>query len=113
MKIDESYNITFRRGDSDALPFRKSEGEFTRPEELMLTVRQDAYGEVLLRKTVTDFTEGEAVFAFEPEDTEKMDFGTYVYDVQWKDASGRILHIIPPEPTQKLPKFKLTEEAGW
>lgn len=114
MKIDQSsYNITFRRGDSDTLTVRLRDSSFLSGDIVTLTVRDGAEGDILLQKNVSEFDEeGAAVFVFEPSDTDGLDFGKYVYDIQFT-RGGEVVHIIPPKSESKLPAFRLTEEATY
>ena len=113
MKIDENLNITLRRGDSDSITVAVRGGEelLVSGALLELTVRRTAEDEAEVHKEIREFPEGKAVIPFEPEDTEGMDFGRYVYDIQLTDVGGRVLHLVPPRPEQPLPKFTLTQEV--
>lgn len=114
MTINESsYAIAMTRGDSESLTVRKQNDVWVDGETITFTVRDDAEGDILLQKAISEFdNDGAAVIAIESSDTEGIDFGTYVYDIQYSDASGKVRTLIPPKPG-KLPKFTLTEEATY
>lgn len=114
MTINENnYAIAMTRGDSESLTVRKKDDTWVEGEVITLTVRTDADGDILFQKAVTEFDgEGAAVIAIDPADTEGIDFGSYVYDIQYSNDTGTVRTIIPPRP-QKLPKFTLTEEATY
>ena len=114
MTINENnYAIAMTRGDSESLTVRKKDDVWVTGETITMTVRDGAEGEILFQKAVTEFDgEGAAVIAIESGDTEGIDFGSYVYDIQYTDASGKVRTLIPPRPG-KLPKFTLTQEATY
>ena len=113
MTINENnYAIAMTRGDSESLTVRKQGGAWTEEETITFTVREDAEGEIAFQKTAYLDDEGAAVIAIESGDTEGLDFGSYVYDIQYADADGKIRTLIPPKPG-KLPKFTLTQEATY
>ena len=109
---EKTYAIAMTRGDSESLSVRCTTDPFTSGDTVTLTVRDDAEGDILLQKAVTAFTDGVAVIAIESADTAGIEFGDYVYDIQYTDASGKVITLIPPKPGN-LPKFKLTEEATY
>ena len=105
--------IAMTRGDSESLTVRKKDDVWVAGETITFTVREDAEGDILFQKVVTEFDgEGAAVIPIESGDTESIDFGSYVYDIQYTDAAGKVRTLIPPRP-QKLPKFTLTQEATY
>jgi hypothetical protein len=109
MTIKESggkVNITMTRGDSESLTVTCSV-PFTNGDTVYFTVREDAESEILLQKIITDFPDGAAVIPIYPEDTEGMDFGDYVYDIQVTRAGGVVTTLIVPS------RFKLNEEVTY
>ena len=109
MTIKESggkVNITMTRGDSESLTVTCSV-PFANGDTVYFTVREDAEGEILLQKIITDFPDGAAVIPIYPEDTEGMDFGDYVYDVQITWADGTVKTVIDPS------RFRLNEEVTY
>lgn len=57
---------------------------------------------IVLQKTITD-----GMLTIHPEDTEKMGFGAYIYDVELKRADGYVDTIIPPH------EFCILEEVTY
>lgn len=114
MTINASnYAIAMIRGDSESLTVRKKDDVWVTGETITFTVREGAEGDILLQKAVREFDQdGAAVIAIDPADTEGIEFGSYVYDIQYSNDSGTVRTIIPPKP-QKLPKFTLTQEATY
>ncbi len=111
MTVKESggrVNIAMTRGDSENITVRCSE-PFAPGDTVYFTLREDAEGELLLQKKVTEFPEGEAILSFLPGDTEPLDFGSYLYDIQVTRADGTVTTIIRPS------RFTLEEEVtyGW
>ena len=82
MKLN-GINISMVRGDSESV-----------------TVR-------CMQKIVTEFPDGKAVFIIEPDDTEGLDFGNYVYDIQVTWAGGVVKTLVGPA------RWRLTEEVTY
>ncbi len=99
-------NITMTRGDSESITVRCSV-PFEDGDTVYFTVREDPESEIYLQKIIEDFPDGEAVIPLYPEDTEGMDFGSYVYDIQVTRANDTVTTLIMPS------KFKLTEEVTY
>lgn len=100
-------NISMTRGDSESLTVRCSV-PFTDGDMLFMTVRSDAESPIEFQKTVTDFgPQGEAVIVIDHDDTEGMDFGDYLYDMQVTRESGTVTTLVKPS------KFTLTEEITY
>ena len=107
-----NFAIAMTRGDSESLTVKKKNDVWAEGEVITMTVRTDAEGDIVFQKAVSEFDgDGAAVIAIEPEDTEGLDFGNYVYDIQLS-VGERVKTLIPPKPG-KLPKFTLTEEATY
>ena len=108
MTVKESggkVNIPMTRGDSESITVRCSEA-FVNGDAVYFTVREDAESPIVLQKTVTEFEDG-AVIGLAPADTEPMDFGEYVYDIQVTRADGTVTTLVKPS------KFKLLEEVTY
>lgn len=100
-------NISMTRGDSESITVTCSE-PFAAGDTVYMTVREDAESDIQFQKIVTEFGEkGEAVIPIEHADTEGMDFGDYVYDIQLTRADGRVRTLIKPS------RFTLTEEITY
>lgn len=105
--IISGTNISMTRGDSESLTVRCSV-PFADGDMLFMTVRSDAESPIEFQKTVTDFgPQGEAVIVIDHDDTEGMDFGDYLYDIQVTRESGTVTTLVKPA------KFTLTEEITY
>lgn len=101
-------NISMTRGDSETLTVTCPEDPFTKGDRLTMTVRESVDSAVVLRKEVTAFDgTGEAVFVLRPEDTDPLDFGDYVYDIQLDRADGTVTTLV------KVSKFTVEEEVTY
>ena len=106
MKI-KGTNISMTRGDSESITVTCSE-PFDTGDTVTLTVRESVDSDVALQKVVTSFgARGEAVIAIEPEDTDGLDFGDYVYDIQLRRSNGAVTTLVTPA------RFTLTEEVTY
>lgn len=105
MKLNGS-NISMVRGDSESLTVTCST-PFSAGDTVYLTVREDAESDIAMQKIVTEFPDGTAVFIIEPDDTEGLDFGNYVYDIQVTWAGGVVKTLVGPA------RFRLTEEVTY
>lgn len=91
--------ITLTRGDSAEFDIELStcDGEPYEPQEgdvIEFTVKDNVYSsQALIHKT------GSRIF-IEPEDTAKMSYKEYVYDVQVTLADGTVDTVIPPSKLQ-------------
>lgn len=102
--IDDFYNLTLIRGDSDHVTVLLEGEPFIAGYELRLTVRKDFYSKKEIEKKVFEFSEdGKARFDFLPEDTSCMVYGDYVYDVQMTRKNGDVKTIIKPAKFTLLP----------
>ena len=100
-------NISMTRGDTETLTIRCSV-PFEDGDTVYMTVRESVEAPVAFQKIVRDFgDEGEAVIVIDHEDTEGMDFGDYLYDVQVTRDSGTVTTLVKPS------KFTLTEEITY
>lgn len=98
------------RGDTKALYFqRKVNGEpiLTEAQEVYFTIKNNYYEKnYLIQKTLDDMTfdeEGKYHFVINPEDTDKLNYGDYVFDIEVKTDTY----------TKTIAKgiFKITEEV--
>ena len=100
MDIDGT-NLSMIRGDSESLTI-SAQSDATPPvalpfvtgDTVTLTIKTKIDGTEILQYVVTSFDDGKAVFEFEPEDTAALKSKTYVYDVQYESAAGRVKTII-------------------
>lgn len=119
MTIQESggkVNIAMTRGDSESLTVACYEKEpdgtlsalpFQTGDRVYMTVREDAESDVVLQKTVDTFADGKAVIPIDSGDTEGLDFGDYLYDIQVTRADGTVKTLILPS------RFRLSEEVTY
>lgn len=103
--IDNEIHLT--RGDSAALSVNisarqygcnnKSTFELSDGDEVFLTVKKTAKLEsFVFQKRFTSLGNDEILFRIEPLDTNELDFGTYVYDVEIRTVAGDVYTIITP-----------------
>ncbi|MBQ9393330.1 MAG: hypothetical protein IJU18_04995 [Oscillospiraceae bacterium] len=106
MKI-RGKNISMTRGDSETLTVKCSD-PFEPGDTVYLTMRADAESEIVLQKAVTVFgDEGEAVIVLDHADTEGLDFGEYLYDIQVTRADGTVTTLVTPA------SFTIEEEVTY
>lgn len=109
MTVKESggkVNISMTRGDSESITVRCSES-FNEGDTVTFTMREAVDEPIVLQKVITDFPDGEAVIPFYPEDTEGLEFGDYVYDIQMTRADGTVTTLLVPA------KFTLKDEVTY
>lgn len=100
-------NISMTRGDSETLTVSLSNGVFNAGDTVTLTVRPDVEDPIVLQKVVTEFFDGAAIFILVPNDTEGLEFGDYVYDIQLTRADGYVTTLVKPS------QFTLEEEVTY
>ena len=110
MTISQSgkkINIAMIRGDSEALKLTCST-PFSAGDVLTFTVREsDAEGSIVLQKSVADFDDGVAYIIINPSDTSSLDFGDYVYDIQYSNSGGTVITLFD------VSRFRLKEEVTY
>lgn len=73
-------------------------------DTLTFTIKKSVYEtNAIIQKVMT----GSATISIEPEDTEDLSYGAYVYDVQLTTESGEIYTVVEPS------EFNLTSEVTW
>lgn len=107
LEIDSACNIKLTRGDtgafqidligSDDLPYIPQEGD-----SLRFAMAKQYAGDVIIEKDIPIDT---LLLKLEPEDTKSLDFGSYVYDIQFTSADGDVSTII-------LSKLTITKEVA-
>lgn len=100
-------NISMTRGDSESITVRCPEAPFEAGDTIYLTVREDAESPIAMQKIVTDFPDGDAIITIDPGDTEGLEFGDYVYDIQVTWDGGSVTTLVP------ISKFTLLEEVTY
>ena len=84
------YNLSIIRGDTIPLKFQRKDNEgnviMIEADKAYFTVKKNvSQTNVLIQKTLDDMTldeEGVYHFTILPEDTDGLDYGTYVYDLE-------------------------------
>lgn len=90
------------RGDSETITVScadeyRNKINFAHGDKVYFTVKQSILNEeILIQKIVTEFQDGDAVINIVPDDTKKLAFKGYVYDIQLNRADGSVTTIIPP-----------------
>ena len=89
-------NISMIRGDTETLTVRCSV-PFAEGDTVFLTVKESVDStEAALQELVDSFgPEGEAVITISHEDTEWLELGSYVYDIQVTRADGTVKTLVP------------------
>lgn len=100
MKVNGS-DLTMIRGDSETIVLSLKRDDviipFNQGDTVYFTVKRIYDTEDLaLQKIITEFNEdGNCIIEIEPKDTKKLEFRSYVYDIQLTDSNGRVTTIIP------------------
>lgn len=101
--IIKGNEISMIRGDSETIQvscrdMNDEKIKFISGDRVYMTVKESIHtSEKLFQKVIETFTEdGDAIIEINPEDTKNMCFDTYVYDVQFVKADGKVTTIIPP-----------------
>lgn len=104
----QNNTIVLTRGDSAVLKLTVVDGE-GQPYEIadndtvIFTIKKHTTDkEAVLKKTLTD---GQIII--NPQDTENLEYGQYVYDVELTQGSGFVATVIPPT------RFVVAEEVSW
>lgn len=87
------------RGDDEefSLSIKISEQrlELGEGDILKFTVRKTPLSkEKLIYKEVSEFSEGNALFIIDSKDTQELDFGEYVYDIELTRENGKIKTLV-------------------
>lgn len=95
------------RGDSEMIVVRCPDDPFVSGDIVEFSVRKKVKTERLVHKTVTLFDSGKAYIELIPSDTDELEFGDYVYDIQVTRANGWVTTLI------KTSKFVLETEVTY
>lgn len=107
--------LTMTRGDSESITVKMKNPDgtvhpFVDGDVIELTVRKKPLSEIAFHKTITKFDEdGSANISIDPTDTSSLEFGKYVYDIQWTNADGGVKTIVKPIKNN----FIITEEVTY
>ena len=101
-------SVSLTRGDScyiraEITGYTVKQGDML---TLSIKVDTDPTSPYLVQKVVQDASV-DTVFAFQPNDTKDMEYGTYKYDIQLDTVDGGRYTIIPPS------NFVITEEVTY
>lgn len=105
-KIEDDNRVVLTRGDTCAfdVEIKTDSGETYTPTEtdvVTFTMKKDSKtSEVLICKYGT-------TIIFNPDDTRRLKYGNYLYDVTLTTAGGSVYTIIPPT------EFILSDEIHW
>lgn len=102
MEFKNKYDIYMTRGDSETIRVALTDTEdvaipFAVGDTVYFTVKTDANTPTkVLQKNITSFVDGKAVISILPTDTSSLNYGAYLYDVQWSRADGFKRTVITP-----------------
>ena len=104
--IDDKQNIQLTRGDTGffTISLVNSNGEAYTPQAgdtLRFAMSKSYGGDTLILKTIPTDT---LTLEIEPTDTSTLNFGKYVYDIEFIDAAGHVSTII-------MGQFEVTKEV--
>lgn len=105
MKVNKT-DIYMTRGDSESIGVKLNGYTLTEGDKVELTVRRSVGSGAVIHKTVTEFSDNTAVIPISPEDTQKLSFGKYVYDIQMT-YGGSVKTIVTPSA------FEIGEEVTY
>lgn len=100
--IINGNNIQMIRGDSEAigLEFVDKDGNpvnFNEGDVIYFTVKRTVNTErIAIQKKKKDLEGNKVEIEIKPSDTSELEFGKYVYDIQYNKADGTVKTIIPP-----------------
>lgn len=105
--------IEMTRGDSAAFFFQRHDNDgnviVTLPSEMYFTIKKSYHAkEAIIQKTLADFTLDESAVwhvAIAPQETERIPYGTYYFDVEITDGDA--------VTTVVKGKFIIEEETTW
>lgn len=97
----EDNSMSMPRGDSAAIIVRCHDEPFTDGDKIEFSIRRKVKTERVVHIVVTEFEEdddGAAYILIDPEDTQELEFGRYVYDIQLTKANGWVTTIVETSP---------------
>lgn len=105
MKVNGT-DIYMTRGDSESIGVKLSGYMLTEGDKVELTVRRSVGNSAVIHKTVTEFSDNTAIISISPEDTQRLPFGKYIYDIQIT-YGGSVKTIVTPSA------FEIGEEVTY
>lgn len=83
------------RGDTENITVEIADVILDTGDTIYFTVKKSIYTNVkLLQKVITSFTNGKAIIGLDPADTNELEYGTYVYDIQWTKADESVITLV-------------------
>lgn len=92
----KSNEISITRGDSEGVLVKFKNYELQESDIVELTVRKNVRTDKVIHKVAEHMEDGTALITIQPEDTEDLDFGEYVYDVQMTFSDGSVKTLVKP-----------------
>lgn len=99
-------DLFMTRGDSESIGVKLNGYTLQDGDKVEFTVRRSVGSGAVIHKTVTEFSENAAIIPILPEDTERLQFGKYVYDIQLT-YGGSVKTIVTPS------SFEIGEEVTY
>ena len=87
--------LSMVRGDSESISVTISGYDMQPGDFLEMTIRKNLDAPVTMYRKVTEFPDNKAVINFFPEETQDLELGDYVYDMQLT-FGGAVKTIIKP-----------------
>lgn len=106
-------DIYMVRGDTRVFTLRLYDQmqkiELSSGDTIYFTVKKSIYTpEITIEKVITTFEDNEAIIEILPEDTKELEYGDYVYDIQWTDVNESITTLV--EASKFVIKGEVTYE---
>lgn len=95
MKITGKSDIYMTRGDSESIGVKVNGYTLTSGDKVEFTLRRSIGGCAVLHKEVNEFSDNTAFISISPDDTSRLQFGKYVYDIQLT-YGGSVKTIVTP-----------------
>lgn len=105
MKV-KGTDIYMTRGDSESIGVKLNGYTLIAGDKVELTVRRSIGSREVIHKTVTEFSDNSVIIPIMPDDTERLSFGKYVYDIQLT-YGGSVKTIVTPSV------FEIGEEVTY
>ena len=88
----KTLDIQLTRGDSCSFLLRDGETKEAKVFEVgdivKLTIKNQVGGDAIISKTISPDASGHIVITLEPSDTSALNYGQYLYDIEWETNSG-------------------------
>lgn len=93
-----SLTMSITRGDTGPFTVNVKDNPFKDGDIIKFSVKPDLSPDTpySIHKEITTFTDdGKAEVIIEPSDTQELEVGKYVYDIEWTQTNGDINTITP------------------